>query len=82
MSFVLSVLRERGQARPGSGDLCRPVAEPIRQSVLACERYPTCDAYVGCHPGTETPLGRLANKELRAGSSKLTIASIPSGKRS
>ncbi|WP_088255607.1 zinc-finger-containing protein [Fimbriiglobus ruber] len=31
----------------------------------ACERYPTCDAYVGCHPGTETPLGRLANKELR-----------------
>jgi hypothetical protein len=31
----------------------------------ACDRYPTCDAYVGCHPGTETPLGRLANKELR-----------------
>jgi hypothetical protein len=24
-----------------------------------------CDAYVGCHPGTWNPLGRLANKELR-----------------
>ena len=25
-----------------------------------------CDAYVGCHPGTTNPLGRLANAELRA----------------
>lgn len=24
-----------------------------------------CDAYVGCHPGTDTPLGRLADAELR-----------------
>jgi len=24
-----------------------------------------CGAYVGCHDGTETPLGRLANAELR-----------------
>ena len=24
-----------------------------------------CGAYVGCHPGTERPLGRLANAELR-----------------
>ena len=24
-----------------------------------------CGAYVGCHPGTSTPLGRLANAELR-----------------
>jgi zinc-finger-containing domain len=24
-----------------------------------------CEAWVGCHPGTSTPLGRLANKELR-----------------
>lgn len=24
-----------------------------------------CDAYVGCHKGTERPLGRLANTELR-----------------
>jgi hypothetical protein len=25
-----------------------------------------CQAWVGCHPGTITPLGRLANAELRA----------------
>lgn len=25
-----------------------------------------CDAHVGCHPGTETPLGSLANAPLRA----------------
>lgn len=31
----------------------------------ACSRYPECDAYVGCHKGTEKPLGRLANRELR-----------------
>ena len=24
-----------------------------------------CDAWVGCHPGTASPLGRLANKALR-----------------
>jgi Protein of unknown function (DUF3268). len=26
----------------------------------------SCDAYVGCHPDTTRPLGRLANAELRA----------------
>jgi hypothetical protein len=26
----------------------------------------SCDAYVGCHKSTDKPLGRLANKELRA----------------
>jgi hypothetical protein len=30
-----------------------------------CERFPKCNAYVGCHPGTKKPLGRLADKELR-----------------
>lgn len=25
----------------------------------------SCDAHVGCHPGTDKPLGRLAKKELR-----------------
>ena len=25
-----------------------------------------CDAYVGCHPGSDKPLGSLANAELRA----------------
>jgi len=28
-------------------------------------RCAPCNAYVGCHPGTITPLGRLANAELR-----------------
>ena len=30
-----------------------------------CSRFPQCDSYVGCHPGTDKPLGTLANKELR-----------------
>lgn len=30
--------------------------------VWRCRR---CEAWVGCHPGTNTPLGRLANAELR-----------------
>jgi hypothetical protein len=47
----------------------------------ACERYPTCDAYVGCHPGTETPLGRLANKELRKWKSAAHAAFDPLWKR-
>lgn len=29
-------------------------------------RCEPCQAWVGCHPGTTTPLGRLANAELRA----------------
>jgi hypothetical protein len=28
-------------------------------------RCAPCDARVGCHPGTKTPLGRLANRVLR-----------------
>lgn len=34
--------------------------------VYLCANYPSCDAYVGCHPRTTTPLGRLADRELRA----------------
>lgn len=33
--------------------------------IWICSNYPKCDAYVGCHGGTKTPLGRLANAELR-----------------
>jgi hypothetical protein len=29
-------------------------------------RCAPCDAYVGCHPATDKPMGRLANAELRA----------------
>ena len=31
-----------------------------------CSHYPRCDSYVGCHPGTSKPLGRLADSALRA----------------
>ena len=30
-----------------------------------CSFYPGCDSYVGCHPGTEKPLGTMADKKLR-----------------
>jgi hypothetical protein len=33
--------------------------------VWICTKYPACDAYVGCHPGTTVPFGRMANAELR-----------------
>lgn len=33
--------------------------------IYLCDSYPTCDTRVGCHPGTVTPLGTLANAELR-----------------
>ncbi|MCT8526075.1 zinc-finger-containing protein [Glaesserella parasuis] len=33
-----------------------------KKTFYECE---PCDAYVGCHPNTEKPLGRLANAELR-----------------
>jgi hypothetical protein len=31
----------------------------------ACENFPACDCYVGCHKGTERPKGTLAGKLLR-----------------
>lgn len=34
-------------------------------AVYLCTNYPRCDAYVGCHKGTDRPLGRLADKKLR-----------------
>lgn len=33
--------------------------------IYLCSSYPQCDAYVGVHKGTDEPLGRLANAELR-----------------
>lgn len=34
--------------------------------LYVCEKYPRCDAYVGCHKGTTNPKGSLANAPLRA----------------
>lgn len=33
--------------------------------IYLCDRYPYCDARVGCHPGSDKPLGTLADRELR-----------------
>lgn len=33
--------------------------------VYVCSHYPTCDAYVGVHPGTKIPMGTLADPALR-----------------
>lgn len=34
------------------------------RNIIACKNFPQCDSYVGSHRDG-TPLGRLANKELR-----------------
>lgn len=38
--------------------------------MYVCENFPNCDSYVGCHPNTTKPLGRMANKKLRTMKSK------------
>lgn|SRR4030065_715298 len=43
--------------------------------------YP-CSAYVGCHPGTTKPLGRLANAELRKAKQAAHSAFDPLWKKS
>jgi hypothetical protein len=42
-----------------------------------CTRWPACDAYVGVHKGTDKPLGRLANAELREWKKKAHAAFDP-----
>jgi len=34
-------------------------------NAYVCSFFPGCDSYVGCHKGTDKPLGTLANSELR-----------------
>ena len=40
---------------------------PLRHALHHGQAYlcEPCDAYVGCHPGSTKPVGRLANAELR-----------------
>lgn len=45
------------------GDAIYPHREDLHSKKFY--RCVPCKAYVGCHPGTENPLGRLANAELR-----------------
>ena len=33
--------------------------------LYVCQHYPSCDAYVGVHKGTQTPKGTLADGDLR-----------------
>ncbi len=40
-------------------------ADEKYSKVWVCSNYPECDAYVGCHKGTDIPMGRLANARLR-----------------
>ena len=42
-----------------------------------CDNYPSCDAYVGVHKGTNRPLGTLANAELREWRKKAHAAFDP-----
>lgn len=52
------------EAQLDSGSTIYPKHPSLRnRQFWSC---PNCDAYVGCHAGTEHPLGRLANKKLRA----------------
>lgn len=49
-----------------------------RKPVWRCR---PCDAWVGCHDGTERPLGRLANAELRQAKQAAHAAFDPLWKR-
>ena len=39
--------------------------ESCRKYLYVCQHYPECNSYVGVHEGTLTPLGTLADSELR-----------------
>lgn len=38
---------------------------PNNTKLYVCSRYPECDTYVRTHPGTNIPVGTLANRNLR-----------------
>ena len=38
---------------------------PKYGNMYVCSNFPKCDSYVGCHPNSTRPLGRLANRRLR-----------------
>lgn len=55
-----------------NGDTIYPHRKDLYKKVFyLCE---PCDAYVGCHPNTTKPLGRLANEELRKAKSSAHMA--------
>lgn len=66
---------------------CRSVSEKVHGGMIyqhrpdlahkTFYRCEPCSAWVGCHPGTAVPLGRLANAELRAAKSAVHAAFDP-----
>lgn len=50
------------QIRPASDIYGDP---GLTGKLYVCSRYPVCNTYVGTHPGTLTPLGQMANGDLR-----------------
>jgi zinc-finger-containing domain len=61
------------------GKRCRPEFE--NHFYWVCDQFPWCDAYVGCHAGTDEPLGRLADRELRSWKEKAHLFFDPLWKR-
>lgn len=49
------------------------IVYPHREDLFSKKFYlcQSCGAYVGCHDGTDVPLGRLANAELRRAKMKV-----------
>lgn len=61
-----------------TGDVIYPHRRDLYQKNFYLCR--PCDAYVGCHPGSDVPLGRLANAELRKAKSAAHAAFDPKWK--
>ena len=40
-------------------------ATKTENMLYVCDRYPTCDSYVGAHKKSKLPMGTLANGDLR-----------------
>lgn len=49
-------------AKVTGADIYRGRPDLSHKTFYRCD---PCNAHVGCHPGTDTPLGTLANRELR-----------------
>lgn len=84
----------RGKVGPEDAPIC-PYCQQASVLVDGSAMYPhrpdlsdkwfyrcdPCKAWVGCHPNTKTPLGRLANAELRKAKSAAHAAFDPLWKR-
>lgn len=83
--------KHKRDARPVTCPYCNGVAELVGGEVIYPHRpdleakkfwnCAPCHAYVGTHPGTTNPLGRLADKELREAKQKAHAAFDPLWRR-